>query len=555
MKRFTILCLLLLAGLVLPSSGMLQAQRRFPHQFLLDSRSADTLRSPDTTSPKHRYRVTAWGTYSMWEDTVNSSVDPAWIYSFPPEEWAKPEWRFFPEGYPIYVGDERMFGSHGLRINGLPLPKSPLVAEHRYSTIIKGDGRPVAVTIVDRNFRDGAWRDAHENNSGWLHVLVEELPLTEMEICGIDSSGFPEIRVAVKVSRNSVAVEDFGDDLILSENGQRVKIDRIDCSDRGDAVSVAMVFDRSGSMREPFGGSTRMTYTRSAGKKFVEKLAPADEAAIYSFSLTTTRDQTWTSDKTLLNRAIERLEPDGWTAMNDAVLQAIDEISRRPASRRKAIVLLSDGEDNRSEERSIRAVIDRARSAGVPVFAIGLLLESDDSLRMLAAQTGGSYFSVRDPVAMDSVFVSIADIIFAKGCCSIYYTSPDTRRNGGYRQVTPMLYTDYDTIPGVPIGYHAPGTSGVEEKGGAAAGSAILSLSPNPMHGDGALRFNLQRGTHVVIDVLDVQGRVVKTVFDGPLEAGEHGLPLVTGELAAGRYFLRLKLPSEATIHPLVLVR
>lgn len=556
MNQGTTIRLLLLACLLLLAAPSLEAQRRFPHFFALDSRSLDTLHSPDATSPRHRYRITAWGTYSMWEDTVNSSVDPVWIYSFPEEEWAKPEWRIFSEGYPIYVGDQRLLNSHGLRINGTPLPNMPLDSSHRYSTIIQGDGRPVSVNLVDWNFRDFVQRDAHDNNSGTLYVLVEELPLTEMEICGIDSSHFPTIRVAVKVTRDSIPVENFGDGLRLSENGMPVKIDRIDCSDRTSAVSVAMVFDRSGSMREPFGSSTRIVYTRAAGKKFIEKLSSGDEAAIYSFSLGTTVDQNWTSSKSLLNAAIDRLQPDGWTAMNDAVIRAVNDVSLRAATRRKAIVLLSDGEDNRSQERTIRAVINRAKSAGVPVFAIGLLLDSDDSLRLLASETGGRYFSVRDPAAMDSVFVSIADIIFAQGCCSVYYTSPDSRRDGSFRQVVPTLVFSDDTITGELLGYHAPLTTSSVEGGRASGGaSSILGVSPNPLGDGGTVRFDLARAGRVTIDIIDVRGEAAGTIFEGEFEAGEHQLPIDLHGLAAGRYFLRLKLPAHVAIHPVVLVR
>jgi VWFA-related protein len=543
-----------ICSFILLASASAEAQRRFPHQFNLDSRSLDTLRTPDATDARHRYRITAWGTYSMWEDTVNSSVDPMWIYSFPAEEWAKPEWRLFGEGYPIYVGDERLLDAHGLRINNKALPKQPLNNAHRYSTVIQGTGQPITAAIVDWNFRNFVKQDAHGNNSGWLYVLVEELPLTEMEICGIDASKFPTIRVAMKVTRESVRMEDFAEELFITENGVPVKIDKVDCSERSNEVSVAMVFDRSGSMREPFGTSDRITHTRAAGKKFVDKLAPSDETAIYSFSEGTTLDQSWTNSIPLLRSAIDRLQPEGWTAMNDAVITAINDISRRPASRRKAIVLLSDGEDNRSQVRSIGTVIARAKQAGVPVFAIGLLLDTDDSLKLLAAQTGGRYFSVRDPAAMDSVFASIAEIVFAKGCCSIYYTSPDARRNGTQRQVIPALTYDGDTLASGTLGYTAPtGPSSVREEPESVG--AILGVVPNPLRESGDLRYMMKRSGPVTIDVIDVQGKVVAKVYEGYVGAGEHTQPVTVAGLPDGRYFVRLRLPAEVAIYPLLLVR
>ncbi|MEP7219398.1 MAG: VWA domain-containing protein [Bacteroidota bacterium] len=544
-----------LFALLILASGSLFAQRNFPYQMDIDSRSLDTLHTPDATSSSHRYRVTAWGTYSMWEDTVNSSVDPVWIYSFPQEEWAKPEWRVFTEGYPIYVGDQRMLNSHGLRINDQPMPKLPINDQHRYSTIIQGNGQRVGVSLVDWNFKGFVKQDAHANNSGMLHVLIEELPNIDARLCGIDSSGFPTIRLALKVMRDSVRYENFGNDLVLTENGMRVPIDRIDCSERSSNVSVAMVFDRSGSMQESFGTSDRITYTRSAGKKFVDKLDAGDEAAIYSFSLSTTLDQSWTSSKPLLKSAIDRIQPEGWTSMNDAVIKAVDDITLRSSSRRKAIVVLTDGEDNKSQERSIQKVIARAKAAGVPVFAIGLLLDTDDSLRALAAGTGGRYFSVRDAAAMDSVFASIADIVFEKGCCSVYYTSPDTRRNGTYRDVAPDIVISGDTTALTPTGYHAPtGKAGVDDAAEQRL-TSIISFAPNPMRGDGMLRYQLrQRGT-VAIQVIDQQGSVVRDIYSGQREPGEQQQAVRLEGLPNGTYFLRLMIPSEVATYPIVLVR
>lgn len=546
-----LLAALLLALLVTPS---LSAQRRFPWSGVINARSLDTLYSPDPTSARHKYRVTAWGTYSMWEDTVNSSVDPVWIYSFPPEEWAKPEWRIF-DGYPIYVGDSRLLDAHGFRMNGKALPKQSLTNDHRYSAVVQGDGRPIQAMLIDWNFRGLEKRDAHDNNSGFIHFVVEEIPLTEWEICAVDSSAFPSIRLAVKVMRDSVRIEDFRSNLQLTENGIPVAIDRVDCSERTGAVSVAMVFDRSGSMDEDFGNSTRMEYTKSAGRSFVEKITAADEAAIYSFSLSTTLDQSWTSDIALLKGAIDRLQPDGWTAMNDAVLRAIDDIALRNSSRRKAVIVLSDGEDNRSQVREISRVIERARAAGVPVFTIGLLLDNDDSLRALADRTGGKYYDVRDPDAMDSVFTSIAQIVFEKGCCSIWYTTPDPRRNGTWRSVVPTFTFDGDTAGATPAGYHAPATAS-SSVGSIGAEVSITGVRPNPA-GDGValVYFSIVRASHVRIDVLDISGRVMMAVEDGTIDPGVHEVPISTRSLAPGQYFVRISAIGSAVVHPLVISR
>lgn len=534
-----------------------RSQRQFPYRFTLDSRSADTLSSPSATSPLHRYRITAWGTYSMWEDTVNSSVDPMWIYSFPEEEWAKPEWRLFPEGYPIYVGDDRMYDSHGLRINDKPLPMAPYDSlTHRYSIVIQGNGKPITAALVDWNFKNFTRRDAHDNNSGRLYVLVEELPLTEMEICSVDSSRFPVIRVSAKVMRDSIRYEDIADKLALSENGVPVRIDSVDCSERVVPVSVALVFDRSGSMRETFGTSTRIVETKAAGKKFADKLTSIDEGAVYSFSDITTVDQAWTNNTSLLRNAIDRLQPQGYTAMNDAILRSISDIASRPASFRKAIVVLSDGEDNRSTVRDISTVIARAKAAGVPVFAIGLLLDTEDSLRLLASATGGRYFSVRDAGAMDSVFASVGELVFEKGCCSMYYVSPNPTRNGSFRRVNASIDFPNDTLVVKEDGYHAPlnGVSGVDGEG-AVGSTRIASVSPNPSHGSFVVRYRLGSAGHLTMTVLDVQGAVVARLVDERRDAGEYEQTVEAVDLPSGRYFVRLVTTGETFLYPMQIVR
>lgn len=548
-----ILCTLFLSLLL---AAPAQAQRRFPHLFTLDARSADTLFTPDSTSANHRYRITAWGTYSMWEDTINSSVDPVWIYSFPKEEWDKLEWRIFPEGYPIYVGDSRMYDSHGLRVDDKPFPKLNYRSDHRYSMVVPGTGRKISTSIVDWNFKNLQKRDAHDNNTGTIYVLVEELPNYEVDLCGVDSSRFPVIRVSVKASREGIRYEDLVGKLTLSEDGTPVRIDSINCAERIMPVSVAMVFDRSGSMRDPFGTSTRIEQTKAAGKKFTAKLAAIDEASIFSFSDATTLDQPWTNNRALLNLAIDNLIAEGYTAMNDAVMTAIAAVEQRQNPRR-AIVLLSDGEDNRSAVKSIQTVIRRAKQANIPVFAIGLLLDSDDSLKMLAAQTGGRYFSVRDAGAMDSVFASIAELVFEKGCCSVYYTTPDGRRNGTLRRVEPgFIIPDDTTIGGGSGSYRAPqtGVSGVSNANDEAS-TAILAVSPNPLRESASLRFRIGQPGRVVVAVIDVSGQVVQSVLEGELESGEYQQTINTDVLPAGRYFIRLATPGVTAIHGVQVVK
>lgn len=534
--------LLVAASLLLLVPPGASAQSGFPHLFRLDSRSADTLATPSPSRTDRRYRVTAWGTYSMWEDTLNSSVDPVWIYSFPEEEWAKPEWRIFPEGYPIYVGDRRMFDSHGLRVDDRPFPEQPLNDDHRYSMIIPGTGRAITTAIVDWNFAGLRKQDAHDNNSGILSVLIEELPTTDVELCSVDSSAFPSIRVGIRVMRDSVQIEDLREILAIRENGKSVTIDSIDCSERTRPVSVALVVDRSGSMSEEWGTGTRMTAVREAARGFIRRLLDTDEAALYSFGTDIRLDQSWTSSRQLLERALDRLTPRGYTAMNDAINRAVGDVAVRPAQFRKAVVLLSDGEDNISRIESIREVADAAIARGVPVFSIGLLLENADSLKLLASMTGGAYFAVDDPGAIDSVFGSIAELLFEKGCCNVWYRTPTEGRDGTYRAVDVDVVYPQDTTVSKTDGYRAPvGTSSVDG-GGIASGPNIRIDRTDVLIIEHPVR------PAEVIDV-EVFTTIGARVADG---AGQSEVRLDLSDLPAGPYFVVLRVGEVRRTYPIV---
>lgn len=553
-QRILPLLSLAIPALLLLSTERLSAQREFPYLFTLDSRSADTLFTPDATSDRHRYRITAWGTYSMWEDTVNSSVDPVWIYSFPDEEWAKPEWRLFTEGYPIYVGDNRMFDSHGLRVDNAPFPRLPLNDEHRYSMIIEGTGRPISTAIVDWNFRGLQKQDAHDNNSGYLQVLVEELPLFEADLCAIDSSNYPAIRVSVNVLRDSVRFEDLENRLRLYENGAAVTIDSVDCDERTRPVSVALVVDRSGSMSEAWGTTTRLDKVQEAAHQFVDRLAAGDEASLITFGTDVTIDQTWTSAKRDLHDAIDRIEARGYTAMNDGVDRGVRESAMRPDAFRRAVVLLSDGEDNISQIRAISTVIERAVAEDIPVFTIGLLYESDDSLRLLSSRTGGRHFSVSDPGSIDSVFASIAELLFEKGCCNVWYTTPAPARDGSWRSVETVLVVEGDSIDVGEGGYRAPsGASSVGAGEGSSAGSTGLAVRVADDYLTVTIRPEVS--DRAVVALISAAGETVVGPVPVVAAAGKVEIALPTAGLPSGLYFLRVTTDRGPTTRAVRVVR
>ncbi len=77
---------------------------------------------------------------------------------------------------------------------------------------------------------------------------------------------------------------------------------------------------------------------------------------------------------------------------------------------------------------------------------------------------------------------------------------------------------------------------------------STLQVSPNPFSTSASISFDLSKDSHTVIELFDLAGKKMKTLFDAPAEAGEHLLPLNREQLAAGIYFLQIKMNQESTV-------
>ena len=89
---------------------------------------------------------------------------------------------------------------------------------------------------------------------------------------------------------------------------------------------------------------------------------------------------------------------------------------------------------------------------------------------------------------------------------------------------------------------------------GAASRVTLSPPAPNPAAHRTLVRFALPVGTHMRLSVVDVQGREVAVIRDGPLPAGLHDAPIETGALRAGVYFVRLRTPGADRVRRLAIV-
>jgi Ca-activated chloride channel homolog len=131
-------------------------------------------------------------------------------------------------------------------------------------------------------------------------------------------------------------------------------------------VSLGILLDTSGSMAGP-----KIQEAQEAlGRFLFELLDKQDQLFLYRFSSRPIMLQDWTRDRQLLARALGRIQPNGGTAMYDAVAEAIP-IAQRGENRKKSLLVISDGNDT-SSATDIRDLKIQIRQSEVLVYAIGI---------------------------------------------------------------------------------------------------------------------------------------------------------------------------------------
>ena len=205
--------------------------------------------------------------------------------------------------------------------------------------------------------------------------------------------------------------------------------------------TVILAFDVSASMAAKDLEPNRIDAAKAAARTFVQKQPSTVRVGVVAFSGSGLVTQEPTTDKATVVAAIDRLTPQGGTALASGLQTALSAIVGRPVlldsgpgnpleprgpdlgyHGSAAVILLSDGENTTGTDPL--DVADIASGAGVKVYPIGLgrpegtVLTLDGfqvatrldepMLREIAAHTDGTYFPAADTQALASVYDSIA---------------------------------------------------------------------------------------------------------------------------------------------------
>jgi VWFA-related protein len=221
-------------------------------------------------------------------------------------------------------------------------------------------------------------------------------------------------------------------------------------------LKMGLLVDVSGSVR------TRFDFEQDAATGFLQHTIRAgfDQAFVMGFNVHQQLTQDFTDNLAELSRGVGSLRDGGGTALYDAIYNAchdklLKEQSDRPV--RKALVILSDGDDNQSEHSQAQA-IEMAQRAEVIIFAIstddsGLILRGDKTLERLADATGGRAFFPFKMKDIKNSFAAIEDELRSQYVVSYHPANFDA--DGRYRSIE-ISALKKDLQVRARKGYYAP---------------------------------------------------------------------------------------------------
>lgn len=266
----------------------------------------------------------------------------------------------------------------------------------------------------------------------------------QIRITQVDNSKFPN--VTVYVSATNAAGEPVGVDpstIQIYENGELMQL--VDIQGGGEAVgeeaipvTTMLVMDISGSMDK----NDKLAAAKEAAKSYVSQMRPTDQAGLIAYDTQVYTIQPITADTAVLTSAIDGLKTGSDTAMYNALIEA--EKALESVSGRKAIIVLTDGMDNKSQSTAAD-VITGIGESGLTISAIGFgdvgtvgqAGLNETALKSLAEQAGGIYGFATDAEALKGLYQQQSRVLQSEH--RITYVSPSTLRDGINRNLTVSL--------------------------------------------------------------------------------------------------------------------
>lgn len=199
-------------------------------------------------------------------------------------------------------------------------------------------------------------------------------------------------------------------------------------------VALGILVDNSGSMRP------LRPKLSEAALKLVEASKTKDRVFVVNFGDDSYLDQDFTGDVGKLKAALERTETQGSTALYDAVVASAEHLEAGAPHEKKVLLIITDGDDNASQETLTDAMHRLQRNSSPVIYAIALprqgrrLPSNTQPLRTLCEQSGGTVFFPNSLDEVKSISENIARDIRSQYVIGYKSSNPDTP--GAYHRIS-----------------------------------------------------------------------------------------------------------------------
>lgn len=243
-------------------------------------------------------------------------------------------------------------------------------------------------------------------------------------------------------------------DFLVAENKKPQEITEF-TSETDLPLRLAILIDTSNSIRD------RFHFQQEAATNFVNSvIRKQDKAIVVSFDTAAELVADLTDDTNKLENAIRGLRPGGGTALYDAVYFACKDklMQDQPMYKfRRAMVILSDGDDNESRISRDQA-LEMAQRADTVIYTISTNIshietEGDKVMRYLAEQTGGVSFFPFQAKDLNQSFENIANEL--RHQYNLFYRPQPLHNDGQYHSVQIKVKNRRDLIVRARKGYYA----------------------------------------------------------------------------------------------------
>jgi len=222
-------------------------------------------------------------------------------------------------------------------------------------------------------------------------------------------------------------------------------------------LRVGIAIDTSTSIRR------RFQFEQQAATEFLlQTMHPkSDKAFVMGFDVTPDYKQDWSNNLDSLSTGIQGLRPGGGTAIYDAIYSAcrdkLLDASRGQEPVRKALIVVSDGEDNQSHAY-LNDAIKECQRAETNIYSISTNVSpsrdrGDDVLQKMAQETGGRAFFPTRIEDMAISFQSIQEELRSQ--YALVYKPADFKADGSFRPIY-LFCMDRRYIVSARKGYFAP---------------------------------------------------------------------------------------------------